>query len=50
VRGRQRELLCVSAESRTLPKGAPVVVLEVDSGGRAHVAPEGELYLLDGSS
>ena len=45
VRGRQRELLCVSAEERSLPKGAPVVVLEMDAQGRAHVTPEGELYL-----
>lgn len=50
VRGRQRELLCVSAEEQALPKGVRVVVLEVDGDGRARVAPEGELYLLKESS
>lgn len=44
VQGRERTMLAVAAEPRTLPTGTRVLVLGIDEDGRAQITPEQTLY------
>ncbi len=45
--GAAQELVAVPAEGQAIPKGTKVVVLGLDSDGRARVAPEEQLFTME---
>ena len=48
IRHRECELIARTESPQALPKGSRVVILSLDEEGHAVIAPEGELYRLEG--